>query len=251
MDPNLPSVQRVVAYRLQKCQPAEIRKMVIENLSFREQVQFAITSAKNHEDWTALLLVNEINAERLYTEFTSWQQGFAISDNLFSQPEFQDEVNIIGVHGRTVEELKDLATHSRDFNMGIDRPSADAKRALRIPQHNREAWPSLLARVQNNVTMALLYSKVRKDEDMVRYLASSRPQCLLDGLIDLVHARGKFIPAPYNTICTCCLLDKFATPTAFYFHMSGAGKICDTCFGPELERRFIRKFPSGASLDGI
>ncbi|KAM0706652.1 hypothetical protein Q7P35_005980 [Cladosporium inversicolor] len=219
VDPDLPSVQRVVAYGLLRRQPAEIRKMVVENLSFREQVQFAVMSANKHEDWTALLLVNDLNAESLYTEFTGWQQGFAISDVLFSQPEFQYEVSNIGVHGRTGEELKHLATHSRDFNMGVDRPSNATKRALRIPRHNREAWPSLIARVQNNEMMAFLYSKVREEEGMVRYLASSRPQRLLDGLVDLSTARGGFMAAPYDTIC--------------------AGKICDTCFGPELERRFI------------
>jgi hypothetical protein len=253
VDLNLPSVKRVVAFRLLKRQPAEIQKMIVETLSFREQVHFAAESAIKHKDWTTLLLVNDLNVERLYTKFTnsdqSSHQSLAISDVIFLQPEFQDEQMISDLDGRTMEELKELATHSRDFNMCDDRPSNATKQVLGLSQRNRETWASLLARVQNDEILSFEYSKLRREEDMVRYLASSRPQCLLEVLIDLVAARGDFTVAPYSTLCTCCLLDKFTTPTAQYIHMSGAGKICEDCLGPELERRFIRRFPLDASLD--
>jgi hypothetical protein len=176
------------------------------------------------------------------------------SDVIFAVPEFQHEVlssNLDACTFDSMEDLKNLATHSRDLDRGVDRPSDATKQALGIPLHNREPWPVLLARVQNNNTAFFEYIELRRKEDMLRWSASSRPRCLLEVLIDLVELRMDFTVAPWNTVCSCCLLSKFATPTALFNRMAGGCMICEDCVGLERERRFIRKFSSHTFVDGI
>ena len=86
MDPNFPSVKRAVAFESMMKQPAEVQKMIIGYLSFREQVHIAAEFASKYEDWTALLLVNDLNAERLYTNVAGSYRYFAIPDVNFTPP---------------------------------------------------------------------------------------------------------------------------------------------------------------------
>jgi len=250
LDLDLPSLKREVTVRSLKEQPAEIQKMILEKLSLMDQVRAAAELALKHNRWTAVLLVNDINAVRLYSKFTA---DDAISDVIFAQREFRYEVVYCNLDSRTAAELKDIATHSLEWNMGVDRPSNDSKQKLGLPLHNSQAWPLLLARVQNDAMLSLQCTELRKKDDMVRYLASNRPQCLLDVIVDLIGAQSNtdFAFAPYDILCTCCLLSKFATPTASVYRLGCGGKICKDCLGPELERRYIRKFPSDACLGGI
>lgn len=245
-DPNLPSAKRAAAFEWMVAQPAEIQKAIIQNLSFREQVHVATESANKYRDWTALLLVNEIHTDRIYTKFSGSNPNVAISDVIFSQPEFQNDMIHSNLNSRTATELKDLATHTRDRNMGVDRPSAAAKQALGLPQDNSETWTVLLQRDQNdnNGVRSIEFSALRRDEEMARYLNSSRPRCLLDVFSDFIGLRRNFTAAPNGIFCSSCLMGKFLTPEPYYIY-PGAGRICKDCLGPELERQHIRKFLSG------
>lgn len=223
--------------------PPEIQKLIIENLSFREQVHLAAKIEDQYKDWTALLLVNDIHADRIYTKVPGSNPNVAISDVIFSQPEFQNELMHGNLNGRTAKELKDFATHTRNWNMGVDCPSAAAKQALGLPQHNSDTWILLLQRDQNenNGMRSMEFGELRRDEDRSRYLNSSRPRCLLDVFSDLVGHRRDFTAAPNGIFCSSCLLGKFLTPQPLYIY-PGAGRICVDCLGPELERQLIRKF---------
>jgi hypothetical protein len=252
-DPNLPCVKRAVAFKWMREQSADIQALILENLPLTEQVRAAYELATKHEDYTALLLMNEMHAQRLYRVYpdpTDAAQKFAISDVLFALPEFQDELTYGDLDNRTVEELKEAATHSRNWNFGLDRPSAHVKFATGIPLHNREAWPAILMRLQHIPVAFVHCIKLRNQEDLVRYLKSSRPMRLLEVLVDLVGAQSHtaFAVAPYTTFCTSCLLSKFVTPAVPCHVLGGGGKICKDCLGPELEHRYIREFSSGAFI---
>lgn len=108
----------------------------------------------------------------------------------------------------------------------------------------------MLMRLQHHPMAFLKYNELRNQEDLVHYLKSSRPRRLLEVLVDLVGAQPHtaFAVAPYTKFCTCCLLRKFTMPAAPCHLLGGKGKICKDCLGPELERRYIREFPSGASI---
>ncbi|GAB7329769.1 hypothetical protein MBLNU13_g01499t1 [Cladosporium sp. NU13] len=242
-DANLPSAKRAACIEWMVEQPAELQKLIIENLSFREQVHLAAKIAEQYKDWTTLLLVNDIHADRIYTKVPGSNPNIAISDVIFSQPEFRTELTHGNLNGRTAKELKDFATHTRDCNMGVDRPSAAAKQALGLPQHNSETWIVLLQRDQNenNRTRSMEFGELRRDEDRSHYLESSRPRYLLDVFSDLVGLRRDFTAAPNGIFCSSCLLGKFLTPQPLYIY-PGAGRICVDCvdcLGPELERQFI------------
>lgn len=91
--------------------------MILENLPLTEQVRAAYELVTKHEDYTALLLMKDMHAQRLYrvhTDPTDADQKFAISDVLFALPELQDEFTYGDLDNRTVEELQKAGTHSRN-----------------------------------------------------------------------------------------------------------------------------------------
>lgn len=147
------------------------------------------------------------------------------------------------LNSRTAKDLKDFATHNRDWNMGVVRPSAAAKQDLGLPQHNSDTWILLLQRDQNenNGMRSMRFGELRRAEDRSRYLNSTRPGCLPDVCSDLVGHRRDFTAAPNGIFCSSCRLGKFLAPQPLYMH-PGAGRICVDCLGSELERQFIHKF---------
>lgn len=138
-DPSLPSANRAAAVKWMVERPAEIQKGIIEILSFRRQVQLAAKIKEQYKDWTALLLMIDLHADSIYTKFPGSNPHVAISDVIFSQHEFQTELMHGSLNSRTAKDLKDFATHNRDWNMGVVRPSAAAKQALGLPQHNSDS----------------------------------------------------------------------------------------------------------------
>lgn len=207
--------------------------MLIDSLSFKEQVKVAAICGWLHNHWEVLGKVVDLNASIL---FDSMQRSSVVIYNVILRHEsFAAERRHAQDRSISTQERTHIMTRSLERNRDTDRPSLEAKRALSVGTSDERTWQEIISQLQPGASRLALDLSPECDE-YKRYIASEKPQWLLEVFVDFVTTREHF-ESDYRNYCSGCFIRRLSGQRG----IRGKESYCAACRPAELDRQMIRK----------
>lgn len=211
---------------------SDLQILLIESLSFKEQMKVAAICGELHNHWEVLRKVADLNASSL---FDGRQRSSVVIYNVILKHEsFAAERRHAQDRGISTQERTHIMTRSLERNRDTDRPSLEAKRAISVSTSDERTWQEIISQLRPGASR-LAIDLSRECDEYKRWVASKKPQWLLNVLLDFVTTREHF-GSDYRNYCSGCFIKRLSGQRG----IRGEGSYCATCRPAELDRQMIR-----------